>query len=219
MSAAATQSFYGRWARAYDWLCRLLPGLDGLRKHAVDALDLSAGDTVVDLGCGTGANLRHLRAAVGPSGTVVGVDLTPGMLARAGERVERAGWRNVHLVRGDAAGPPVDDVDAVLATFVVGLLPDPGAGVAAWTDAVGPGGRVAVLEAGRSNHAVAGRLNGAFDALVGAWNPGGRGDAPSRTLDARIDAARDALDANANEVREERRAGGFLRLFAGRVER
>ncbi|WP_233745491.1 class I SAM-dependent methyltransferase [Halobacterium bonnevillei] len=54
----------------------------------------------VDLGCGTGANLRHLRDRVGPTGTVVGVDLTPGMLARAESRVERAGWQNVHLVPG-----------------------------------------------------------------------------------------------------------------------
>lgn len=215
VSVADTTAFYGRWARAYDWLCRLLPGLDGLRRRAVDALALSSGDTVVELGCGTGANLPHLRDAVGSRGSVVGVDLTPGMLDRARSRVERAGWRNVHVVRGDAATPPVAGVDAVLGSFVVGLLDDPAAGVGAWVDCLGPGGCVAVLEAGRSNHRVAGVLNRAFDRFVAAGSPGKRGDAPSQTLDSRIDAARDALATGTDLVVDERRVAGFVRLFAG----
>ncbi|WP_232688256.1 class I SAM-dependent methyltransferase [Halobacterium zhouii] len=222
MSVAETQAFYGRWARAYDWLCRLLPGLGGLRGAAADALALSPGDTVVDLGCGTGANLPHLRERVGSGGRVVGVDLTPGMLAEAERRVEREGWENVHLVRGDAANPPVDDVDAVLGSFVVGMLDDPASAVERWTDCLNPDGRVAVLEAGRSNHGVASGLNRAFDAFVAAGAPGDRGDAsgrddsPSRRLDANIDAARDALAANTELTRDERRVGGFVRVVAGR---
>ncbi|WP_336037017.1 class I SAM-dependent methyltransferase [Halobacterium yunchengense] len=214
MTVAETQAFYGRWARAYDWLCRLLPGLGSLRSAAADALALDAGDTVVELGCGTGANLRHLRERVGPTGSVVGVDLTPGMLAQAGERVERAGWRNVHLVRGDAARPPVGDVDAVLGSFVVGLLPDPESAVRAWLDCLAPGGRVAVLEAGRSDHALARRLNAAFDRFVAAGSPTGGGGRPSAALDERIDAARRALADGAVLTRDERRVAGFVRLFA-----
>jgi SAM-dependent methyltransferase len=227
VTVAATRAFYGRWARAYDWLCRLLPGLGGLRGAAADALALDDGDTVVDLGCGTGANLPHLRERVGPAGTVVGVDLTPGMLAEAEKRVERAGWRNVHLVRGDAARPPVEEVDAVLGSFVVGMLPDPAAAVARWVDCLAPGGRVAVLEAGRSDHPLGRRLNRLFDAFVAAGSPpggsgsesGGRdGDAPSRALDARIAAARRTLDEQTRLTRDERRVAGFVRLFAGERE-
>lgn len=229
VTVADTQSFYGRWARAYDWLCRLLPGLGGLRSAAADALALAPGDTVVDVGCGTGANLPHLRECVGPTGTVVGVDLTPGMLAEAGKRVDAAGWRNVHLVRGDAARPPVGDVDAVLGSFVVGLLPDPTAAVERWLDCLAPGGRVAVLEAGRSDHRLVRHLNPAFDAFVAAGSPGddrsgasGTGSAgagpsggsPSRALDERIGAARDALAARGTLTRDERRVAGFVRLFA-----
>lgn len=214
MTAADTRAFYGRWARAYDALCRLLPGLGGLRGRAVDALVLSPGDTVVEFGCGTGANLPHLRDAVGSGGTVVGVDLTPGMLARADRRVARAGWRNVHLVQGDAATPPVADVDAVLGTFVVGLLDDPAAGVRSWLDRVRPGGRVAVLEAGRSTHWAGRRLNPAFDAFVAAGAPDRSGREPSRTLDARIDESRDALAERGDLARDERRVAGFVRLFA-----
>jgi len=83
----ATQSFYGRWARVYDWVATA-PGVESWRTRAVGALDLDPGDTVVEMGCGTGANVPHLREAVGPEGRVVGVDLTRGMLRRARERVD-----------------------------------------------------------------------------------------------------------------------------------
>jgi len=214
VTVAETQSAYGRWARAYDWVCRLLPGLDGLRADAVAALDLAPGDTVVDLGCGTGANLPHLREAVGPTGTVVGVDLTPGMLTRAEQRVGGQGWRNVNLVVGDAARPPVADVDGVLGSFVVGMLPDPGAAVRAWLECLPPGGRVAVLEASRTDRPGLRPLNRAFDRLVAAGAPGGGGTAPSRVLDERIDAARGALAAGSGLAVDDRRVAGFVRVLA-----
>lgn len=53
------------------------------RRRAVAALALRPGATVVDLGCGTGRNFPLLRAAVGPQGRVVGVDLTDAMLRAA----------------------------------------------------------------------------------------------------------------------------------------
>ena len=84
----ATQSFYGRWARVYDWVATA-PGVESWRSRAVASLALDPGDTVVEMGCGTGANAPYLREAVGPEGRVVGIDLTRGMLRRAGERVDR----------------------------------------------------------------------------------------------------------------------------------
>jgi SAM-dependent methyltransferase len=214
VTVADTQSFYGRWARAYDYLCRFLPGLGGLRSAAVDALALSRGDTVVDLGCGTGANLPHLRERVGPEGTVVGVDLTPGMLTEAERRVARDDWANGHLVQGDAGQPPVRNVDGILGSFVVGLLPDTSDAIERWLASLADGGRVAVLEAGRSDHRAASHLNRAFDAFVAAGSPSDGRDAPSRALDGRIEAARTALAEHATVTRDERRVGGFVRLFA-----
>ncbi|WP_232701397.1 class I SAM-dependent methyltransferase [Halobacterium wangiae] len=214
MTVAETQTFYARWARAYDWFSRLLPGLGSLRSEATDALALTAGDTVVDLGCGTGANLGYLRERVGPEGTVVGVDLTPRMLSQARAGVERAGWRNVHLVRGDAARPPVDDVDGILGSFVVGLLADPVDGIREWVDRLAPGGHVAVLEAGRSDRRFARRLNRLFDAFVAAGSPGESQSDPGAELDRQIDDARGAMAQYARLTFDERRAGGFVRLFA-----
>lgn len=216
MTVAETQTFYGRWARAYDYLCRVLPGLGGLRSAAADALALAPGDTVVDLGCGTGANLAHLRERVGSTGIVVGVDLTPGMLAEAEKRVARRGWQNVHLVQGDAAHPPVRDADAVLGSFVVGLLANPGPAVQRWLSCLTDGGRVAVLEAGRSDHAAARHLNRAFDAFVAAGSPSDGREAPSRALESRIEAARRALGTHATLTRDERQVTGFVQLFAAK---
>ena len=108
----ATQSFYGRWARAYDLLATA-PGVDSWRDRAADALALEPGDTVVEMGCGTGANFSHLRERVGAEGRVVGVDLTRGMLRRARERVDApAATLDLHATVLDYAGVDPGDVDS-----------------------------------------------------------------------------------------------------------
>ena len=211
----ATQSFYGRWARAYDWLATA-PGVDSWRERAADALDLHPGDTVVEMGCGTGANVSHLRERVGPAGTVVGVDVTRGMLRRAGERVDRAGWENVHLVRADARRPPIGgSVDAVLVTFVVGMFPDTRPVVERWIDTLAPGGRIALLNAGRSDRRVAAPLNLGFRAFVRAAAPGDGRVSPTESLERRVRAARDAVYANCTEHGFAEFGLGYLGLAWG----
>jgi ubiquinone/menaquinone biosynthesis C-methylase UbiE len=190
---AATQSFYGRWARVYDWVATA-PGVESWRTRAAGACALEPGDTVVEMGCGTGANFRALRERVGPDGEVVGVDLTRGMLRRASERVDRAGWENVHPVAADATRPPIDGpVDAVLATFVVGMFPDPRPAVGAWVDALAPGGRVVLLNASRSERRLARPLNLGFRAFVRAAAPGAGRVSPTRSLERRVATARDEV--------------------------
>lgn len=215
----AAQSFYTRWARLYDPLARRAPGVSGLRRRLVDALDPAPGDRVVDLGCGTGATLPYLRDRVGPDGVVVGVDFAPGAVALARRRA--AGWPNVHVVRGDAARPPVAAADRALASFVVGMLPDPAAAVRDWVDLVRPGGRVAVLDLARSTRPVARPLNLAFRALVVASSPPGTrhrtGWSPTRTLDRRVVAAHRALAERTDATVRRTAALGYARLTAGRV--
>ncbi len=88
------------------------PGAASWRDRTVDSLALAPGNTVVEMGCGTGANVPALRERVGPSGQVVGIDVTREMLDRARERPARSGGA-VHYVQADAARPPIREADAV----------------------------------------------------------------------------------------------------------
>jgi SAM-dependent methyltransferase len=215
--------FYGDNAALYDRIATL-PPVGRWRERAAAALDLDPGDTVVEMGCGTGANLPYLRQAVGPEGRVVGVDLTGPLLDRARDRIAREGWANVHVVQGDATTPPVEDTDALLATFVVGLLEDPAGVVADWCDLVGggdgtsvgtgdpgtggggpgagTGGRIALVDATASDHPAGRLLNPAFRAFVAAGAPSSSPADVARAL-----VPRSHVDATLSErVRASRRA-------------
>jgi demethylmenaquinone methyltransferase/2-methoxy-6-polyprenyl-1,4-benzoquinol methylase len=94
-------------AKRYDFTAQLyyLVGFRewAYRKKAVDALALKSGDTVVEIGCGTGLNFGLFEKKVGPKGNIIGVDLTDSMLSVARERVRQNRWSNVELVQSDAA--------------------------------------------------------------------------------------------------------------------
>jgi len=216
--SSVTESFYNRWARLYDHVATA-PGVRSWREHAAESLALSPGDTVADLGCGTGANFPHLRERVGPDGRVVGVDIVSGMLAGARARSRREGWTSVHAVRGDATRPPVTGVDAVVSTFLVGMLPDPATAVRTWLRRVTPGGRVTLLNAVRSDRPLAAPLNLPFRVFVRATAPGNRlcRRSPARTLETRWAAARDALFEGTVDQVDREFAGGFVVLASGRV--
>ncbi|MFB6307733.1 MAG: class I SAM-dependent methyltransferase [Haloarculaceae archaeon] len=214
---SAAQSFYGRWARLYDWLATA-PVVRGWRKSAVDALDLDPGDTVVEMGCGTGANVPYLQDAVGPDGEVVGVDVTRELLDRARGRIAREGWRNVHVAQADATRPPIRRADAVLATFVVGMFADPAAAVDRWCDLTD--GRIALLNFQYSDRAWGRALAPLYEGFVWSSSPGVSvpDERPGRSLQRDVESAREALAARTADRRYETFAGGFLGLVSGRVE-
>ena len=81
------------------------PGRD-YKRRLLDALDVRAGHTVLDVGCGPGTDLAALADAVGPTGTVIGVDGDPAMVAEAQRRL--AG-RPVDIRAGDAHALPLTD--------------------------------------------------------------------------------------------------------------
>ncbi|WP_313691860.1 class I SAM-dependent methyltransferase [Halorarum halobium] len=119
-----------------------------LRGDAVARLDLEPGDTVLDVGCGPGTNFELLREAIGADGRVIGVDLSPGMVERATERIETHGWENVEAVRADATALSLGDerFDGALATTAVSSTPDVPATVENVHDVLEPGARFAVYE-------------------------------------------------------------------------
>ena len=136
-----TREFFA--PRAATWEQRF-PDDDPVYADAVARLGLRAGQAVLDAGCGTGRALVPMRDAVGRDGTVVGVDLTPEMLAAARDhgRLTVAA-----LLLADTRFLPLRDasVDAVLAAGLLPHRPDPAAGVAELARVTRPGGRLAVF--------------------------------------------------------------------------
>lgn len=147
----------------------------GIRRETVELAALSLGDTVLDLGCGPGVNFEMLRAAVGPDGRVVGVDLSDGMVARARDRVVENGWENVVVVQADGTWLPVasGSVDSAVATTALVAMPDMAAAASGVYDALRPGGRFAVYELQLVPAGPARLLNPLLDRffrLFGDWN-------------------------------------------------
>ncbi|MER6459309.1 methyltransferase domain-containing protein [Streptomyces sp. NPDC001228] len=130
-------------ARAAGWDSRF-PDDGPAYAAAVAELGLRPGDRVLDAGCGTGRALPPLRAAVGPSGQVLGMDLTPAML-QAAVRADR--HRDGTLVLADVAALPVrsESLDAVFAAGLIAHLPRPGRNLRELARAIRPGGRLALF--------------------------------------------------------------------------
>jgi ubiquinone/menaquinone biosynthesis C-methylase UbiE len=129
----------------FEWLF-FLPS--GLRRNAVDRLDLKPGDSVLEVGCGTGRNLPFLRNAVGRRGRVYGVDLSPGMLSRAHGLAARYGWTNVALKEGDAIDYVVPGrLDGVLFSLSYNTIPHHRAVLHHVWNQLRPGGSLVIMDA------------------------------------------------------------------------
>lgn len=208
-----------RGQRLYDWWSRhsgaqrFLYGLaffgrEGtFRRRGVEALALDPGERVLELGCGPGTNFDALRDAVGPTGAVVGVDYSAGMVARARETVRDAGWANVHVVRADAAALPVaGPFDAAYAAMSLTAMPDVTAALREAAATLRPGGRIAVLDAGQFQRFPLTLLNPLTDrlfTLTTNWNP--EQDVPS------------ALDSAFHESAVTRYNGGTILVGTART--
>lgn len=129
LSKDETRDLYRKRAKRYDWsvlIFRLFGfNLDLYRRTTIESLALDPGDTVVEIGCGTGLNFEYVQSRIGPDGVLIGVDLTDAMLRVASERVARRGWTNVELVQSDVAGWRMPNgVDAFYSTLALTLVPE-----------------------------------------------------------------------------------------------
>jgi len=145
------RELYRKRAPRYDVTSRVygLIGyrLDAYRRRGIEALNLKPGDTVVEIGCGTGANFAALARAIGPSGTLIGVDLTPEMLEQARARVRDERWQNVTLVRSDAESYAFPErVNGIFSTYALTLVPGYDDVIRRGAEALVPGGRFVVVD-------------------------------------------------------------------------
>jgi len=138
---------YDRSVKAFDLFARMGFSISGWRRQAIAQLQLRPGDTVIDIGCGTGLNFPLLQELVGPEGQIIGIDLSAEMLAEARQTADARGWNNVRLECSDAARFDYPkNADAVLSTYVLILVPTSGEVVARACGALKPGGRFTVLD-------------------------------------------------------------------------
>jgi demethylmenaquinone methyltransferase/2-methoxy-6-polyprenyl-1,4-benzoquinol methylase len=142
---------YQSGAKNYDFttiLFRLIGlRMNAYRKLAIKKLSLQRGDSVIELGCGTGLNFPFLIEQIGAEGRLIGVDLTPGMIDIARVRVERSGWKNVELIHSDIAAYDFPErINGVLSTGVFGYIPEYDRVIKAAFESLLHGGHLAILD-------------------------------------------------------------------------
>lgn len=144
--AERLESFYVKQVNAYDrFRKKLLTG----REELMRAMDPKEGEVWVDMGCGTGANFTMMdQERLASLKKVYLVDLTDSMIRVARERVVERGWKNVEVQQGDATTwtPPEGEVDAVLFSYSLTMIPDWFAAIDKSYEILKPGGLVGVVD-------------------------------------------------------------------------
>ncbi|MEM7059789.1 MAG: class I SAM-dependent methyltransferase [Pseudomonadota bacterium] len=138
---ASREEWVGRtgleWSRRGQALDLLLGPADAAGQQALSAV---AGERIIDLGCGAGASIEALSTAVGPSGHVMGIDVSPDLLRQAQDRMSETD--NIQIVEGDAQNYVFDqNFDALYSRFGSMFFDDPAAAFRNLASALKPGGR------------------------------------------------------------------------------
>jgi ubiquinone/menaquinone biosynthesis C-methylase UbiE len=224
MQLSEVSQNYDGAARYYDRLTdfvfgRML-GLEKYRNHTIDLLGDLNGSTVLDVGCGTGRNFPLLVERVGERGNIIGVDYSNGMLEQARRRIQTEGWRNIELVRDDAArlDGVSRPVDAVTAIWVLGIVYDLEAALDRIVNIIRPGGSLSIMDFGKSRPD-RGLLRWLFPlysiALRGAGIDSAE-DLDNANLEAKWARGKDVLKARLGSLNEENYLNGAGLIISAR---
>lgn len=161
MKEPTTRRMYDLWSIFYDYTFGALVRARQLR--AIQQLHLKPGDRVLDLGVGTGITLRHYPRNV----TVVGCDLSEGMLDKAADKCRELGLNHCHLICGDAMHPPFEEqsFDHIMITHVISVVSDPARLVDRASRLLKPNGRIVLLNHFQSSYRVVAWFERVFNPL------------------------------------------------------
>jgi ubiquinone/menaquinone biosynthesis C-methylase UbiE len=147
MTAAHDQYAMGRSQQEYARLARQGEIMKPMTRRLFTEAGIKAGMRVVDLGSGVGDVCMLLAEMVGPSGTVIGLELDDQALQRARERAVAAGFTNIAFTHSDFANyKPDTPLDAIVGRLVLMYQADPSAALAKLIGHLRPGGVVAFIE-------------------------------------------------------------------------
>ncbi len=158
----SVERIYSRYSGIYDLLFGKI--FHSGRGQAVEMMDLSLGDRVLEVGVGTGLSLSFYPRNC----KVTGIDISEGMLAEAEKKVAEEDLRHVSLQKMDALNMEFadDTFDRVLAAYVVTTVPDPIRLVREIKRVTKPGGRFVLLNHFRSTNPVFGRIEHVISPLT-----------------------------------------------------
>ncbi|MBL6455209.1 methyltransferase domain-containing protein [Belnapia sp. T6] len=161
------------WARQHDRIdARFAPILDLLLARAAPR----PGESVLDIGCGSGTSVLALAERVGSGGRVVGIDIAAESVAVAQRRIAAAGLRQAEVLLADAATHPFPpgSFDLLVSRFGVMFFEEPVAAFAHLRSALKPGARVALaaFRAGAENRWTSGAVAAVRDLISPPPPPG-----------------------------------------------
>jgi demethylmenaquinone methyltransferase/2-methoxy-6-polyprenyl-1,4-benzoquinol methylase len=166
--SAEVRVMFDRISRVYDPMNLAISAFQEprWRRRLVAAAGLRPGGHALDVACGTGKVAADLFRAAEPGGSVLGVDLSPGMVAIARDRFARR--PRLEFVVGDALALPTETAAFDAATIAFGMrnLPDYRRGFEEMARSVKPGGRVLCLEIARPRSRLARFMRWWFDRIV-----------------------------------------------------
>lgn len=153
---------YEKLAKFYDFTFG--PTLHPGRLEAIEKMDIQSGDSVLEVGVGTGINL-----GLYPRGcTITGIDLSSSMLDKARERIFRKTLGNCRVLAMDAAAMtfPDDSFDLVYAPYLISVVPDPVKVACEMRRVCRPGGRIIILNHFKSTNPFVSRIETAISPLT-----------------------------------------------------